>query len=120
MTYFKIGNTDYSAFVSGLKIGHETIVSDKSGRNAAGSMSIDIVARKYKLYVTFRPMTVSEVNSLLNSISGFSNLSITFLNPFTATPTTITCYTNTPEVEYYTIQNSLQLTKDFSVNFIEL
>ena len=119
--YFKIGSTDFSPFVSGLKVGKETIVSDKSGRNAAGKMAIDIVAQKYKLYVTFRPMTESEVYTLLNKISGFAGLSVTFRDPFSSTYTkTITCYTNTPEPEYYTIQNNLKLTKDFSINFIEM
>lgn len=120
MTYFKIGNVDFSPYVSALKIGHETIVSDHSGRNASGTMSIDVVAQKYKLYVSFRPMTAGEANTLLQSISSYSNLQVTFLNPFTALATTIRCYTGTPEVEWYTLQNGVQLTKDFSINFIEL
>ena len=47
--YFKINNTDFSSLVSGLKVGFETLVSDNSGRNAAGNTVIDIVARKAKV-----------------------------------------------------------------------
>ena len=46
MIYFKINNTDFSHLVSSLKVGYETLVSDNSGRNAAGNTVIDIINRK--------------------------------------------------------------------------
>ena len=50
MTIFKINNVDFSDLVSGLKVGYETLVSDKSGRNANGDTVIDIINTKRKLY----------------------------------------------------------------------
>ena len=46
--YFMINGEDFSHLVSGLKIGYETLVSDNSGRNAAGDTVIDVVNKKYK------------------------------------------------------------------------
>lgn len=56
MTYFEINYNDVSDLVSGLKVDYEVIISDDSGRTAAGTMVMDIVARKTKLEVTFIPM----------------------------------------------------------------
>ena len=48
MTYFKIGNEDFSSYVKSLKVNMEVIVADTSGRNASGTMCLDIVNRKDK------------------------------------------------------------------------
>lgn len=118
MAYFKIGNVDFSAMVSGLKVGYETLVSDQSGRNAAGDTVIDVINRKTKLYVTFRHTTADEMNRLLQAVKGFV-LSVTYLDPETKQQKTITAYTGTPEPEYYTISNKT-IFNPLSLNFIEL
>lgn len=119
MAYFKIGNTDFSSLVSGLKVGYETLVSDKSGRNAAGDSVIDVINRKIKLYVTLRHTTKEEMNSFLNAIKPYV-VSVSFLNPETKALSTITTYTGTPEPEYYTIQDDMTIYKPMNINFIEL
>ncbi len=117
--YFKINNTDFSAMVSGLKVGYETLVSDNSGRNAAGDTVIDIVNKKVKLYITFRHTTADEMQSILNEVSGYV-VSATYLNPTTGELSTISAYTGTPEPEYYTINPNGTIYKPMSLNFIEL
>ena len=119
MVYFKVGGVDYSHLVSGLKVGRETLVSDNSGRNAAGDTVIDVVNKKYKIYVTLRHTTSSEMYAFLRAIEGYV-VSVTFLNPMTNLPQTITAYTGTPEPEYYTIQSGKTIYKPMSINFIEL
>lgn len=119
MAYFKIGGVDFSHLVSGLKVGKETLVSDDSGRNAAGDTVIDVINTKYKVYVTLRHTTQAEMNSFLNAINGYV-ISVSFLNPLTNVMETITAYTGTPEPEYYTIQGSNIIYKPMSINFIEL
>lgn len=114
----KINNQDFSDLVSGLKVGYETLVSDNSGRNAAGDTVIDIVNRKIKLYVTLRHTTNSEMKSFLSAIRDYV-VTASFLDPETNSTTTITCYTGTPEPEYYTISNKT-IYKPLSINFIEL
>ena len=119
MIYFKINNTDFSHLVSSLKVGYETLVSDNSGRNAAGNTVIDIINRKIKVYVEFRPMLDSHMNSLLTAIKDYV-VNVSYLDPETQTLKTIQCYTGTPEPEYFTIQNNRKLFKQMSLNFIEL
>lgn len=80
MTYFKIGNEDFSSYVKSLKVNMEVIVADTSGRNASGTMCLDIVNRKDKLNVTFIPMNMSAMNRLLNAIEDFI-ITVSYLNP---------------------------------------
>ena len=117
--YFKINDIDFSNLVSGLKVGYETLVSDKSGRNANGDTVIDVINTKRKVYVTFRHMTSDEMNSLLNAIKDYV-VTISVRDPSTNAMTNIQTYTGTPEPEYFTIQKQLVVYKPMSLNFIEL
>lgn len=117
--FFKVNDSDLSHLVSSLKVGYETLVSDSSGRNAAGDTVIDVINKKVKLYVTFRHTTEEEMRQLLNTISGYV-VTATFLNPTTGTLTSINAYTGTPEPEYYTIQPTHTIYKPMNLNFIEL
>lgn len=119
MAYFKVNGKDFSHIVSGLKVGRETLVSDNSGRNAAGDTVIDVVNEKYKLYVTLRHTTEQEMDAFLNAIRDYV-VDVDFKNPFSSDTDTITAYTGTPEPEYYTIQDSHIIYKPMSLNFIEL
>jgi hypothetical protein len=116
--YFKINDVDFSHIVSGLKVGYETLVSDSSGRNAAGDTVIDVINKKIKLYITFRHTTATEMQQLLNAIKDYQ-VNATFLDPTTGSLTTINTYTGTPEPEYYTISDKT-IYKPMSLNFIEL
>lgn len=119
MNYFKINGTDFSHLVKSLKVGYETLVSDSSGRNAAGNTVIDVINRKIKLYVGLRHTTESEMRSFLSAIANYQ-VEATFLDPETNEFTTITTYTGTPEPEYYTIQANGTIYKPMNLNFIEL
>jgi hypothetical protein len=116
--YFKIGNSDFSSLVSGLKVGYETLVSDESGRNANGDTVIDIVNKKRKIYVTLRHTTNSEMASFLAAIEDYV-ITVSYLDPKTKTLKSIQAYTGTPEPEYYTISDKT-IYKPLSLNFIEL
>ena len=118
MAYLKINNVDYSSLVSGLKVGYETLVSDNSGRNAAGNTVIDVINRKVKVYVTLRHTTQEEMKSFLNAIKDYV-VDVTYLNPETKALSTINAYTGTPEPEYYTISDKT-IYKPMSLNFIQL
>lgn len=116
--FFKINNKDFSFLVSGLKIGYETLVSDNSGRNAAGDTVIDVINKKLKVYVTLRHTTDDEMQDFLKALEDYV-VSVSFLNPTTNSMASITAYTSTPEPEYYTISNKT-IYKPMSINFIEL
>ena len=49
--YFKINDIDFSHLVSGMRVGYETLVSENSGRNAAGDTVIDVINKKIKIYI---------------------------------------------------------------------
>ena len=119
MSYLKINGYDVSNLVRGLKVGYETLVSEDSGRNAAGDTVLDIINRKVKLYVTFRPMDGSDMRALLSAIGPYV-VDVTFQDSRTNSLTTINCYHGTPEPEYYWILGDQVLYKEFSFNFIEL
>lgn len=119
MSYFKINNQDFSSLVSSLKVGYETLVSENSGRNANGDTVIDVINKKFKVYVGLRHMTQEEMSSFLAAIENYV-ISVSFLEPKTNSIKTITAYTGIPEPEYYTIQDNKVLYKPLSLNFIEL
>ena len=116
--YFSINNTDFSHLVSGMKVGYETLVSENSGRNAAGNTVIDVINRKVKIYLTLRHTTNDEMKSFMAAIQDFV-VNVSFLDPATKGFMTITAYTGTPEPEYYTISDKT-IFKPLSLNFIEL
>lgn len=119
MSYLKINGTDISHLVKGLKIGYETLVADGSGRNANGDTVLDVINKKVKIYVTFRPMDGAEMMNFLQLIEGYA-VSVSFMDSKTNSLVTAECYTGTPEPEYYWILNNQVLYKSFSLNFIEL
>lgn len=119
MSYLKINGTDVSHLVKGLKIGYETLVAENSGRNANGDTVLDIINKKVKLYVTFRPMDNAEMKRLLATFENYV-VDVTFRDSKTNADKTITCYTGTPEPEYYWILGNQVLYKAFNLNFIEL
>ena len=119
MSYLNINGTDVSHLVKGLKVGYETLVSEDSGRNAAGDTVLDIINRKVKLYVTFRPMDGSEMRSLLSAIGPYV-VNVSFRDSRTNGMNTINCYHGTPEPDYYWILGDQVLYKEFGFNFIEL
>lgn len=116
--YFVINDTDFSHLVSGMKVGYETLVSEDSGRNAAGNTVLDVINKKIKVYLTLRHTTADEMRGFLAAIQDYVVI-VSFLDPITQKLTTIQAYTGTPEPEYYTISNKT-IFKPLSLNFIEL
>lgn len=117
MVIFKINNVDFSDLISGLKVGYETLVSDSSGRNAAGDTVIDIINTKRKVYVTTRHMWADEMKGFLSEVRKFT-VKVQYLDPVTGNIETADTYTGTPEPEYYNAK--LGIYKPLSINFIEL
>ena len=119
MSYLTINGYDASSLVKGLKVGYETLVSEDSGRNAAGDTVLDIINRKVKLYVTFRPMDGSDMSSLLSAIKPYV-INVSYRDSETNSINTIQCYHGTPEPEYYWIHGNNVLYREFGFNFLEL
>lgn len=119
MSYLIINGTDVSDLVKGLKVGYETLVSEDSGRNANGDLVLDVINKKVKLYVTFRPMESHEMSRLLSAIEGYV-INVTYRDGKSNSNRTVTCYTGTPEPDYYFIHANRVLYKEMNLNFIQL
>ena len=119
MTYFEINYNDVSDLVSGLKVDYEVIISEDSGRTAAGTMVMDIVDKKTKLEVTFIPMAQERMSSLLKSIDSYI-FDVQYLDPKTKAMRNIQVYIGTPEIEYYVIHDDKRTYNGFTLSFIEL
>lgn len=120
MAILKINNVDVSNFVSGLQASRQTLVSDTSGRNASGTMSIDIINHKWTIAVTFRPLNTTEASTLYNLIEGYAGLEVAFINPYTNQETIAICYTGTPTADWYRYSSNLKLLKSSKLDFIEM
>lgn len=120
MAYLKINGTDVSHLVQGLKIGYETLVADNSGRNANGDTVLDIINKKVKVYVNFRPMEDDEMAFLLATFEDYV-IPVEYRDSKTNELQTITCYTGTPNLQYYWIlPDGRTLYKAFDLNFIQM
>lgn len=119
MSYLSINGTDVSHLVKGLKVGYETLVAENSGRNANGDTVLDVINRKVKLYVSFRPMDEGDMKSLLSTFADYV-IPVSYRDSKTNSVKTITCYTGTPEPEYYWILDNQVLYKEMNLNFIEM
>lgn len=118
MAYLKINGVDVSSLVAGLKVEYETLVSDKSGRNANGDTVIDVINNKIKLTVDLRHTTAQEMRTFMGAIEDYV-VGVDFLNPKNNQLTHITCYTGTPSPEYFTISDRT-IFKPMNISLIEL
>lgn len=118
MTYFKIGNNDYSMYVNALKISEA--VNYNSQTNAAGNSVVDYINKKRSIEVGIIPLNETIMKNLKSDIAAF-NVPISFLNPDTdELEENINCIIPSNEVEYYTIQIDKTMFKAFSLTFTEL
>lgn len=115
----KIEALDASSLLSGYKVSYETLLSSKSGRNARGNNTVEIINRKYKISCSFGPMTQAQMQSFLSAVQAYV-LTVQFFDPQSGTVKTIRAYTGTPEPETYYVNGADTVYKPFNLNFIEL
>lgn len=118
MTYFKIGNNDYSMYVNALKVVKNNNYSAQT--NAAGDSVVDYINKKRIIEVGIIPLNDTIMKRLQEDIDKF-NVSISYLNPKTkALENNINCIIPSDEVEYYTIQINKKMFKALTLTFEEL
>ena len=119
MQYLKIGETDISGMVSGMRPSYEVILSEDSGRNARGDNKVDIINRKVRLDCTFRPLIQPEMDALLAAVETYV-FSMSFLDSKTGELKTIQAYISTASPDYYQITERRILYKPMQLAFIEM
>lgn len=118
MTYFKIGDTDFSAYTSGLKI--TSSANYNAQQNANYDTVVDYINKKRTIEVEIIPLDADTMASLLAAIDDFS-VSISFLNPKTkAIETGVSCIITSHAEDYYTIQSTKVMYNKFNLKFNEL
>lgn len=118
MSYFKIGENDYSSYVCELKV--KTNANYSAQTNAAGNTIVDYINSKREIEVGIIPLTDAAMANLLADINSF-NVSVSFLNPATkALEEGVNCIIPSNEVEYYTIQSGNTTFKQFNFSLVEL
>lgn len=118
MAYFKIGETDFSPYISGLKVG--TKVGYNSQQNANLDTIVDYVNKKRTIEVEIIPLDNVAMKTILSSIEDF-NVSISYRNPKTGLlENEVNCIIDNYTVSYYTIQSSKVMYQKFNLKFIEL
>ena len=118
MAYFKIGDTDFSAYVSGLKVTSNS--NYNAQQNANYDTVVDYINTKRTIEVEIIPLDATAMASLLAAIDDFS-VSISFRNPKTNTLATgVNCIITSNEVSYYTIQDTKVMYQKFNLKFNEL
>lgn len=118
MSYFKIGDNDYSIYTNELKIGKEANYTMQT--NAAGDSVVDYINSKRVIEVGIIPVDDTAMAKLQADIDAF-NVSISFRNPKTnALEENVNCIIPSNSVEYYTIQADKVSYKAFTLSFIEL
>ena len=104
MAYFKIGDTDFSPYVSGLKITSSS--NYNAQQNANYDTVVDYINTKRTIEVEIIPLDPIIMANLMAAIDAF-NVSISFRNPKTNTLATgVNCIITSNEVSYYTIQDT--------------
>ena len=97
---FKINNVDFSKYVAsgGLKWSRNDIDSPNTGRTLDGLMHRGRVATKIRLDITCRPLTASELSTLLNAILP-EYVTVQYTDPMSGTVTK-TMYSNNNPASY--------------------
>lgn len=118
MTYFKIGDTDFSMYVNQLNITKSANYNAQT--NAAGDTVVDLINHKRTITVGIIPLDNAAMVALQAAIDAF-NVSLSFLNPRTgALEENVNCIIPENAVEYYTIQAGKTMFNAFTIDFIEL
>lgn len=118
MSYFKIGNNDYSMYVNQLKVNKTATYNIQT--NAAGNSVVDYINSKRVIEVGIIPVDDEAMAKLQADIDAF-NVSISFRNPKTnVLEENVNCIIPTNSVEYYTIRANKVSYKALVLQFTEL
>jgi hypothetical protein len=118
MTYFKIGEKDFSMYVNALKVKESTNYNAQT--NAAGDTVVDYINKKRTIEVGIIPLNDDIMAEVKTAIASF-NVSLSFLNPETKElAENVNCIIPSSEVDYYTIQVDKTMFKAMSLTFTEL
>lgn len=121
MEYLKISDVDLSGYIQKMSISHEPVWNTNAGRTLTADFVGRIVARKWKLQFTTRPLSQNEIQMITNLLEKADFFDVEFIPTNATTPITKTFYVNAPTAEIYSYADSLAGVryKQLAFNIIE-
>lgn len=117
MSYLKISGTDVSDYIKTLSISHESVWNPKAGRTITADFVGRRIAQKWKLQCTTRPLSQTEMQTIMNLLEKADFFDVEFIPTNATTPITETFYVNTPTAKIYTYSDKLPNVRYESLSF---
>lgn len=117
MSYLKISNTDLSGYIKSISISHEPVWNSKAGRTLTADFVGRVIARKWKLQCTTRPLSQTEMNKITSLLESADFFNVEFIPLNATTATTKTFYVNAPSTKIYTYSDKLPNVRYESLSF---
>lgn len=118
MAFLKISNTDISDYIKSLTISHEPVWNTKAGRTLTADYVGRVVARKWKLQFTTRPLSQKEVSMIIGLVEASDFFNVSFI-PTNNSGTILTkqFYVNAPTTKVYSYSPNFENVRYESLNF---
>ena len=117
MNFLKISGTDVSQYINQVSISHESVWTSKSGRTITADFVGRIVARKWKLQFSTRPLSQEESATVTQLIEASDFFNVTFMPTNGTELITRTFYVNAPTAKVYTYSDKLPNVRYESLSF---
>ena len=117
MAYMKISGTDVSGYIKTLSISHEPVWNSKAGRTLTADFVGRVIARKWKLQCTTRPLSQTEMQMITNLLEKADFFNVEFIPTNATASITRTFYVNAPSTKVYTYSEELPNVRYESLNF---
>ena len=117
MAFMKISGTDVSGYINTLSISHEPVWNTKAGRTLTADFTGRVIARKWKLQCTTRPLSQTEMQMLMNLLERADFFNVEFIPTNATSAVTKTFYVNAPSTKVYTYSEELPNVRYESLSF---
>lgn len=117
MSYLKISGTDVSDYIKSLSISHESVWNPKAGRTITADFVGRVIARKWKLQCTTRPLSQTEMQTIMNLLEKADFFDVEFIPLNATTAIKKTFYVNAPSTKIYTYSDKLPNVRYESLSF---
>lgn len=115
--FLKISNVDVSDYIKKNNITHEPVWNTNAGRTLTADFVGRIVARKWKMQFTTRPLSQTEVVKIVNLIESSDFFNVTFIPTNGTAKITKKFYVNAPSAEVYSYSDTLTNVRYSSLAF---
>jgi hypothetical protein len=117
MAFLKISGINVSDYIKTLSISHEPVWNSKAGRTLTADFVGRVIARKWKLQCTTRPLSQTEMQMITNLLEEADFFNVEFIPTNATSAVTKTFYVNAPSTKVYTYSEKLPNVRYESLSF---